>query len=95
MDILSHGQREPKYGDDTKQVDTSYEMHDVSGVPAYQRLKRHVGQQGWFEDMDVELRLRVGSRDGCLVDLRTQKRLGHKETSEAVKSNAILPKKHW
>jgi hypothetical protein len=58
MDILSHGQREPKYGDDTKQVDAGYEMHDVSGVPAYQRLKRHAGQQGWFEDIDVELRLR-------------------------------------
>lgn len=36
----------------------------------------------------------MSSRDGCLVDLRTQKRLGRKETSEAVKSNAILPKKH-
>jgi len=58
MDILPHGQREPKYGGDTKQVDAGYEMHDVSGVPAYQRLKRHAGQQGWFEDIDVELRLR-------------------------------------
>lgn len=45
MDILPHGQREPKYGHDTKQVDAGYEMHDVSGVPAYQRLKRHAGQQ--------------------------------------------------
>jgi hypothetical protein len=53
MDILSHGQREPKYGDDTKQVDAGYEVHDVSGVPAYQRLKRHAGQQRLLEDMDV------------------------------------------
>lgn len=58
MDNLPHGQREPKYGGGTKQVDAGYEMHDGSGVLAYQRLKRHVGQQGWFEDVDVELRLR-------------------------------------
>jgi hypothetical protein len=31
----------------------------------------------------------------AFVDLRTQKRLGRTETSEAVKSNGILPKKHW
>jgi hypothetical protein len=78
MDNLPHRQREPKYGGDSKQVDAGYEMHDVSGVPAYQRLKRHAGQQGRIEDMDVELRLRMSSRDGCLVDLMTQRRVGRK-----------------
>ena len=71
MDILPHGQGKPKYGGDSKQVDASYETHDVSGVSVYQRLKRHVGQQGRSEDMDVEPRLKLSSRDGCLVDLRT------------------------
>ena len=75
MDILPHGQGEPKYGGDSNQVDAGYEMHDVSGIPAYQRLKRHTGQQGWFEVMDVELRLRGAVEMVALSICRPRKRL--------------------